>query len=224
MAALEQFWLFIRGPQSVRITKLPLALAVVVRGPGSTEGTHRFQNEGALDDFLHGYRCRLVAEGWSLQETERRVARADSVTPFAGERRGSTPSPNHTQSPARGTVLVVDDDPAVLALLKRSLESLGYAVMTADDQRSAESVLASEHIDALTLDLRLGERSGLDLLDSLRGRDDLARLPVLMLTGVTQMTEDEEETIRRNGAYVFYKPAPLGELRATLARVLDQAA
>ena len=117
-------------------------------------------------------------------------------------------------------VLVVDDDPAMLKWLNRSLKGLGYEVLTAADRNSAERVLVNAPVDAMIVDLHLGEQSGVDLLAFVRGNVTLSRMPILMLTGETQMTEDEEDAIRRHRAYVFYKPAPATELAETLEKAL----
>jgi DNA-binding response OmpR family regulator len=118
------------------------------------------------------------------------------------------------------TVLVVDDDPSILLLMKRSLERLDYQVLTAEDRSEAESILRTAAIDAMILDLHLKSESGLDVLDYVRANAACAAMPVLILTGTTQLTEATEETIRRHRAYVFYKPASITEFNATLSREL----
>ena len=118
-------------------------------------------------------------------------------------------------------VLIVDDDPSIHRWLTRLLEVLGYVVMTAKDRRAAEVVLTAARIDAVILDLRLGDDSGLDVLDFVRSRADLAPLPVLMLTGSACMTETERNSIRRQGARLFHKPAAASEIHAALTRALD---
>ncbi len=116
-------------------------------------------------------------------------------------------------------VLVVDDDPTICKWLTRLLEILDYTVLATDDSSAAEAILGDSHVDAVILDLRLGEeRSGLDVLEFIRGRSELAKLPVVLLTGIARMTEDEQASIRRHGAHLFHKPASVSELHATLAR------
>jgi two-component system, chemotaxis family, sensor kinase CheA len=122
--------------------------------------------------------------------------------------------------PSAPRVLVVDDDPAIRAWLRRSLEHAGYLVTTAHDIPAAETVLADGHLDAMIFELRLGGRSGVELLDLVRGHPRLASIPVLMLTGVARMSEVEELTIRRHSAHVFYKPAPVGDIVNTLNRLV----
>jgi CheY-like chemotaxis protein len=72
-------------------------------------------------------------------------------------------------------------------------------------------------IDAVVLDVRMPRRPGLELLEFIRFDTKLRDLPVLILTGVT-LTPDEEATIVRDSAYIFYKSENL----ESLAIQLDQ--
>ncbi len=77
-------------------------------------------------------------------------------------------------------ILVIDDDPAVISLLKRGLSYEGFAVATATS--GAEGLaLAREHpSDLVILDVMMPGLSGFEVLQRLRAGDE--RLPVLMLT------------------------------------------
>src|SRR5215210_4942835 len=124
-------------------------------------------------------------------------------------------------TPPHKVVLVVDDESSILKLLTRRLEASGFIVITAADRSSAEATLTNFHVDAIIVDLRLGHHvSGLDLISLARSFDRLAGLPIMVLTGMTHLTSEEEDFIRHHGACVFYKPVPLEEIAATLDRLL----
>ena len=95
-------------------------------------------------------------------------------------------------------------------------------MIAAVDNSSAELILEHSKVDAIILDLGLVGHSGLELLEFVRKRDDLANLPVLILTGMSHLTPHEEEAIRQHRAHVFHKPAAIHEIAATLARVLSE--
>jgi len=119
-------------------------------------------------------------------------------------------------------VLVVEDEPEVRTSLARFLEQRGYRVRSVADVESALAAARETPIAAAVLDVRLPDasgqqRSGLEVLAFLRLHEEFAQLPVLILTGYV-LEEDEEETIRRHRAYVFYKP----EHYATLVWYLDR--
>jgi CheY-like chemotaxis protein len=99
------------------------------------------------------------------------VAEADSALLRSGR-------PDHT-------VLIVDDDPDMVALLETSLRSEGVRVVTAGDGDRALALARSEHPCLVLLDRNLPGRDGLDVCRALRAEADphLCDVPVLMLTG-----------------------------------------
>jgi DNA-binding NtrC family response regulator len=82
---------------------------------------------------------------------------------------------------ARGTVLVVDDEPSILGTLKKALSLEGYSVDVAGGIALAEERLAKKDYDILLLDVALPDGDGLDLLGRLRARGEDA--DVIMMSG-----------------------------------------
>jgi DNA-binding NtrC family response regulator len=124
------------------------------------------------------------------------------------------PSPRHAR------LLLVDDDEEACRLLAEVLEREAYEVVPA---LSADEALAKVDeagpFDAVLTDLRMPEKSGLDLLRLLRERDPGAL--VLVLTAFGDATAAGEAI--RAGAYDFIsKPYDLAALRETLARSLGR--
>jgi DNA-binding response OmpR family regulator len=81
-------------------------------------------------------------------------------------------------APAK-TVLVVDDEPTLVATLKYNLEREGYRVVSAGDGERAISLARSERPDLMILDLMLPAVDGLEVCRILRRE---MTLPILMLT------------------------------------------
>jgi DNA-binding response OmpR family regulator len=77
-------------------------------------------------------------------------------------------------------VLIVEDEPRIASFLRKGLVAEGYACVVAGDAESAITLSQAEPVDLVLLDLILPDRSGLDVLRTLRARDP--RLPVLILT------------------------------------------
>ena len=77
------------------------------------------------------------------------------------------------------TVLVVDDEPTLVATLKYNLERDGYRVLTASDGDAAVTVARAERPDLIVLDLMLPVMDGLEVCRILRRE---MQLPILMLT------------------------------------------
>lgn len=66
------------------------------------------------------------------------------------------------------TVLVVDDDPSIRALIRLFLEGAGYAVVEAGDGRRGMRVLSDAPVDLVILDIFMPEMDGLEVLQELR--------------------------------------------------------
>ncbi len=105
---------------------------------------------------------------------------------------------NDTSAP-RPHVVVVDDEPDLCELLALRLDHHGYRVSVEHTSRGALEVLERELVDAMIVDLRLDEESGLDLLTEIQKHSP--DLPVIMLTAHGTI-ETAMEAVQR-GAYGF---------------------
>ncbi len=83
---------------------------------------------------------------------------------------------------AEATILVVDDEPDVLEVVKSRLELHGFQVVTAGDGEEALLKVAQENPDLLLLDVNLPRKSGLEVLRALREDISHVHLPIIMLT------------------------------------------
>ncbi len=79
----------------------------------------------------------------------------------------------------KSTILVVDDEPALVEVLEAYLRDEGFAVLSAGDGRSAVEIALAERPDLVLLDLNLPRLSGLDAFREIRAQFDV---PVIMLT------------------------------------------
>jgi two-component system alkaline phosphatase synthesis response regulator PhoP len=79
-------------------------------------------------------------------------------------------------------ILVVDDDPEIVRLVKGYLVQAGYEVLTAFNGETALRMLHAEKPDLLILDLMLPDRDGWEITRRVRANERLAALPIIMLT------------------------------------------
>lgn len=79
-------------------------------------------------------------------------------------------------------ILVVDDDPDIVRLVRAYLEKAGFQVQTAHNGETALHILRRDHPALLVLDLMLPDRDGWDITRLVRADASLANLPVIMLT------------------------------------------
>ena len=82
-----------------------------------------------------------------------------------------------------GYILVVDDDPDVMKLIKSVIQSLGYEVLGLTDSRQAAERLLNQKFDGVFLDARMPGMDGLDLVRHIRMSGTNNSIPIVMLTG-----------------------------------------
>ena len=117
------------------------------------------------------------------------------------------------------TVLVVDDEDDIVALMRDFLEAEGYAVRTAPDGPAALAVLERQPVDCVLLDVMMPGQSGFEVLRRIRDRGDV---PVLFLSA----RQEDSDKIRGLGLgaddYIVKSASP-GEVVARIKAVLRRA-
>jgi len=79
-------------------------------------------------------------------------------------------------------ILVIDDEANIVRLVRDYLEQAGYRVHSASNAETGLHILRRESIDLLVLDLGLPDRDGWDLTRQIRADQQLANMPIIMLT------------------------------------------
>ncbi len=110
-------------------------------------------------------------------------------------------------------VLVVEDEPAIVELVKYSLREAGWDICTADTAGAAWDSITHGKPDLLLLDWMLPDQSGLRLLARLRGDRDFQDIPVIMLTAKS-MEEDKLAGLNTGADDYITKPFSPRELLA----------
>jgi DNA-binding response OmpR family regulator len=117
------------------------------------------------------------------------------------------------------TILVVDDEPRILQLVRDYLEHGGFTVLTATDGRSALRTARTGRPDLIVLDLGLPSLDGLDVARSLRREGDV---PIIMLTARTEES-DKLVGLELGADDYLTKPFSPKELVARVRAVLRRA-
>ena len=114
-------------------------------------------------------------------------------------------------------ILVVEDNPRIVAFLRQGLAEEGYTVATENHGDRAFERAVSEGFDAAVVDVMLPGRSGIQLLRDLRSAG--VQLPVLLLTARDGM-EDKVEGLDAGADDYLTKPFDFAELAARLRALL----
>jgi ribonuclease P protein subunit RPR2 len=118
------------------------------------------------------------------------------------------------------SVLVVDDDPNLRALLRTSFELAHVRVQEAESAAVASRMIEARHPDVLVLDVAMPVVDGLDLCRSLKADPSTRGIPILLLTG----SEVSEETVAAVGAdALLSKPFSPLALLSIVERLGEQA-
>ena len=130
-------------------------------------------------------------------------------------------------------ILIIDDDPDVVLFLSTVLTDHGYRTIEARNGREGLEKTKSNHPDLILLDLMMPQKSGIALLNDIKKHDDLKKIPVIMVTGVSSETgidleaffertakdRSENDPLRTEG--YIEKPVDPQKLLKLVKKVLD---
>ncbi|MBA3886521.1 MAG: response regulator [Acidobacteria bacterium] len=132
---------------------------------------------------------------------------------------GHTPTALRTFTHAR--ILIVDDEPANVELLRRVLARAGLSKFeSTNDPREAGELYTRFRPDLILLDLHMPHKTGIEVLDELNEIVEASYLPVLMLTGdLTQ--EARQEALSRGAKDFLNKPFSTEEVLLRIGTLLE---
>jgi two-component system nitrogen regulation response regulator GlnG len=116
------------------------------------------------------------------------------------------------------TLLVIDDDPEVLYSVERSLRGPNLRVLSAATAQEGIAQVRQQRPNAVILDVRLPDMSGLEAVDRIRAIDP--QLPIVMITAFAT-TETAIEAIKRGAFEYMLKPVELQQLRDVVAQAVE---
>ncbi len=121
------------------------------------------------------------------------------------------------------TVLIVDDNIDVVAIIQTILEASGYEALVAYNGVEALTQLSMHKPDLVMLDIMMPEMSGLEVLERMREIPNLAQVPVILLTA---KADDEDLLFGYQAGANYYIPKPFTaeQLLYGIRLVLEQTA
>lgn len=115
-------------------------------------------------------------------------------------------------------VLIVDDEPEIIELIRFFLKDEGFRVVTADNGVSARKMLTSENVGLIISDIRMPQEDGFQLLRY--AKKNYPRIPFIFISAFTDM--NTEEALRLGAQGFIRKPWEEGELVLTVRRFWNQ--
>ncbi len=103
------------------------------------------------------------------------------------------------------TIMVVDDNPDIITIVKTILEGRGYTVFSASSGPELLTLLPTQKCDLIILDIMMPEMDGLEVLTRLKGKVETSTIPVILLTAKVQY-EDVLGGYKLGADYYITKP------------------
>ena len=119
-------------------------------------------------------------------------------------------------------VLVVDDEPDIVYMVKVILRSAGFDVTAASGVEDAMTRLSGDDPDLVLLDLRLGDGEGWTVLEHLRAEGRTDTIPVIILSAHANPSTTERATREGARAYIT-KPFVASALLAAVRQHVETA-
>lgn len=120
------------------------------------------------------------------------------------------------------SIMVVDDNPDIITIVKTILEGKGYNVSSASSGPELLNHLKTQTPDLIILDIMMPEMDGLEVLGRLKGATEWASIPVILLTAKVQY-EDVLGGYKLGADYYITKPFTSTQLVNGINLLLGEA-
>ena len=122
---------------------------------------------------------------------------------------------------SRTSVLIIDDEDDLRRIVEFNLHREGFKVYSAADGPSGIKLARKHKPEVILLDVMMPGMDGIEVLDALRYKDDMRKIPVFMLTAKTTM-EDVEKAFNHGAVDYITKPFEGNELGNTIRTKLKK--
>ena len=122
-------------------------------------------------------------------------------------------------SGTQSTIMVVDDNPDMVTIVKTILEIKGYGVQSAYNGLEVFNLLQEQKSDLILLDIMMPHMDGLQVLTRIKGNPDTASIPVILLS-VKALDEDIRVGYKFGADEYITKPFTRTQLMTSVNRLL----
>jgi len=130
-----------------------------------------------------------------------------------------TKTPPRQQDAQRKRILVVEDHPLSLVLLKQLLKAHGYEILGTPEGLQALDLARDEQPDLILMDIRLRDISGLDVIRLLKQDDQTKTIPIIAVTALASPEHEKKGLESGCDAYIP-KPITLDNFLRTIESFL----
>lgn len=206
LGAIAQLWEKFKGPIQSQVQVVENAITACLSHTlddelrqQATQEAHTLAGSLGTFGFPAASKHARTLEHWLQDKTARATKKAPQMLELVRTIQADIGSPNSPaplppsspaplppnslpDSPAQEHLMVVDDDPAMLATVKTLLEPWGLHVTTLSDPRQFWQTLEAATPNLLILDIQMPHRSGIELCQEVREHEHWGGLPIMILT------------------------------------------
>jgi CheY-like chemotaxis protein len=121
----------------------------------------------------------------------------------------------------KNTILIVEDIPDILTLLKATLEFKGYRAITAKDGQEALEIIEQERPAVIVTDILMPRMDGFNLVHRLRLNPTTRDIPVIFLSATYVAPEDKTFALSLGATRFIEKPVNFEEFLPTVAELIE---
>ncbi len=122
---------------------------------------------------------------------------------------------------SKRTIMVVDDNPDLVTIVKTILEVKGFGVKTAHNGKEVFNLLGEQKPDLILLDIMMPQMNGLEVLTRLKVDPDTASIPVILLTAKVHF-EDVQRGYKMGADFFIQKPFTTNQLLDDVNSILSR--
>jgi CheY-like chemotaxis protein len=180
------------------------------------------RDDAGVDALLATARARVAASGSSLEVTAAAEGDAFTIGERAAPHTGAS-APQAPRMPTRPRLLVADDDPSTVQVLKMMFAADGYEIDSAPDGTTALARAMAGTYDLVILDVVMPGLDGITVCRKLRANERYAATPLIIVTGRTRH-EDMAGAFAAGVSDYIRKPFAVAQVRARVRSWLTRSA
>ncbi|MBN2381656.1 response regulator [bacterium] len=141
----------------------------------------------------------------------------DEQSPDTGDQNSLDPA----RKGYMGTILVIDDEPFIIRILKTILEAEGYRVLTADNGLEGMKKCKEIIPDVILVDLMMPELNGYEFIEIMRAEKEFDNVPIIILSA-RPLTKDQGHAFKLGANFYMQKPIEKEKLLHVLDNLIHE--
>jgi two-component system cell cycle response regulator len=177
--------------------------------------------ERILSSAFDGYISKPIVPETFVGELESFLPKAKWIVDRPVQSNGETSAQVAPQSANRGRILIVDDVPANLSVLRSVLEPSGYEILTATCGPEAVRLAQQTAPDLVISDLHLPGEPDYALIQTLKSDPQLKSIPVVMMSATTHSEHKARTGLKMGAVRFLFRPIQPQTLLAEIEQCLS---